>query len=661
MKVVEVVIPIPLNKSFYYTAPSGLDIEKITNRRVEVPFGSRIVTGYALEIKETSDKQIKFKEIIRVLDNESVITKEMKEMSLWLAETYICSAGEALSTIVPASMKIPKRKSASKNSKKIKTENPGFKLTGYQKEALNKIYDAMSVNHNINFLLHGVTGSGKTEIYLRAIQKALDNNKTAIFLLPEIALTPQFISIVKKRFGDIAALWHSGISMLQKYRIFDSVKNGDVKIVIGARSAVFLPFTDLGLIVIDEEHESTYKQDNKPCYDAKEIALWRAGYNNAVCIFGSATPAVETYKKSLEGNLNLLELPERIDNKQMPAIEMISLKDIKNKGSVLSNKLISAMKQALARREQIIVFLNRRGFSQTLMCKKCDSVYQCKNCSVSMVYHKKPEILKCHYCGSEIKFPIKCSKCGGKEFAIFGVGTQRVEEELKAIFPHTKIFRLDGDTATGKEVYNKVYEGIKNEEYDILLGTQMVAKGFDFSRISLVCVIDADTSLYLPDFRSSEKTFQLITQVAGRCGRADIKGKVLVQTKYPDNYALANAKGYNYKKFYNQEIELRRELDYPPFCDVAKVTVRNKDDKKTFNAVKYLYDYIIEEKNKSGYKLTVLGPSQAYIAKQNGTYRWQIILKGKKIEIKSVLEKIANLKMPAGTYAGLELNPGDLL
>jgi len=489
----------------------------------------------------------------------------------------------------------------------------------------------------------------------------LDNNKTAIFLLPEIALTPQFISIVKKRFGDIAALWHSGISMLQKYRIFDSVKNGDVKIVIGARSAVFLPFTDLGLIVIDEEHESTYKQDNKPCYDAKEIALWRAGYNNAVCIFGSATPAVETYKKSLEGNLNLLELPERIDNKQMPAIEMISLKDIKNKGSVLSNKLISAMKQALARREQIIVFLNRRGFSQTLMCKKCDTVYQCKNCSVSMVYHKKPEILKCHYCGSEIKFPIKCSKCGGKEFAIFGVGTQRVEEELKAIFPHTKIFRLDGDTATGKEVYNKVYEGIKNEEYDILLGTQMVAKGFDFSRISLVCVIDADTSLYLPDFRSSEKTFQLITQVAGRCGRADIKGKVLVQTKYPDNYALANAKGYNYKKFYNQEIELRRELDYPPFCDVAKVTVRNKDDKKTFNAIKYLYDYIIEEKNKSGYKLTVLGPSQAYIAKQNGTYRWQIILKGKKNEIKSVLEKIANLKMPAETYAGLELNPGDLL
>jgi primosomal protein N' (replication factor Y) len=236
-----------------------------------------------------------------------------------------------------------------------------------------------------------------------------------------------------------------------------------------------------------------------------------------------------------------------------------------------------------------------------------------------MVYHKRPEILKCHYCGSEIKFPIKCNKCGGKEFTVFGVGTQRVEEELKRILPHSKIFRLDADTATSKEVYSKVYEGIKNEEYDILLGTQMVAKGFDFSRISLVCVVDADTSLYLPDFRSSEKTFQLITQVAGRCGRADIKGKVLVQTKYLDNYALVNAKEYNYKQFYGQEIEFRKELKYPPFCDIAKVTVRNKDDKKTLDFIKEVYVYLQEKIDKSGYKITLLGPSQAYIAKQNGT------------------------------------------
>ncbi|MDD5020853.1 MAG: primosomal protein N' [Endomicrobiaceae bacterium] len=661
MRVIEVVIPIPLNKSFYYTVPAKLDAEKIIDRRIKVSFGNRITTGYAIDIKEISDEKIKFKDIIEVLDNEPVISKEMKEMSGWLSETYLCSVGEALSTIVPISMKIPKRKTSKKNSKKTKIENPNFKVTEYQKESLDKIYDAISVNKNINFLLHGVTGSGKTEIYLRAIQKTLDKNRTAIFLLPEIALTPQFISIIKKRFGDIVALWHSGVSMLQKYKIFDSVRTGDIKIVIGARSAIFLPFTNLGFIVIDEEHESTYKQDNKPCYDAKEIALWRAKYNNAVCVLGSATPAIETYKKSIDGHLKLLELPKRIDNKQMPVIEMISLKDIKNKESVLSNKLISAIKQALARREQIIVFLNRRGFSPTLMCKKCDTVYQCQNCSVSMVYHKKPEILKCHYCGSEVKFPIKCNKCNGKEFAIFGVGTQRVEEELKRILPHAKIFRLDADTAKSKEIYSKVYEGIKNEEYDILLGTQMVAKGFDFSRISLVCVVDADTSLYLPDFRSSEKTFQLITQVAGRCGRADIKGKVLVQTKYLDNYALVNAKQYNYKQFYGQEIEFRQELKYPPFCDIAKVTVRNKDDKKTLDFIKQVYVYLQEKIDKFGYKITLLGPSQAYIAKQNGTYRWQIILKGKKREIKVILEQITDLKIPTETYVNLELDPSDLL
>lgn len=661
MRVVEVVIPIPLNKSFYYTIPADLNAEKVIDRRVKISFGNRIAVGYAIDIKEINDNKLKLKDITEVLDSEPVISKEMKEMSDWLSKTYLCSVGEALSTIVPISMKIPKRKTSKKNNKKTKIENPNFKVTEYQKKSLDEIYDAISVNKNINFLLHGVTGSGKTEIYLRAIQKTLDNNKTAIFLLPEIALTPQFISIIKKRFGDIVALWHSGVSMIQKYKIFDSVRTGDIKIVIGARSAIFLPFTNLGLIVIDEEHESTYKQDNKPCYDAKEIALWRAKYNNAVCVLGSATPAIETYKKSIDGHLKLLELPKRIDNKQMPVIEMISLKDIKNKESVLSNKLISAIKQALARREQIIVFLNRRGFSPTLMCKKCDTVYQCQHCSVSMVYHKKPEILKCHYCGAEIKFPIKCSKCGGKEFAIFGVGTQRVEEELKRILPHSKIFRLDADTATGKEIYSKVYEGIKNEEYDILLGTQMVAKGFDFSRISLVCVVDADTSLHLPDFRSSEKTFQLITQVAGRCGRADIKGKVLVQTKYLDNYALVNAKEYNYKQFYGQEIEFRKELKYPPFCDIAKVTVRNKDDKKTLDFIKQVYIYLQEKIDKSGYKITLLGPSQAYIAKQNGTYRWQIILKGKKYEIKEILEQIADLKIPTETYISLELDPSDLL
>ena len=662
MNIADIVFPIPLDKSFSYEIPDNLKTSQVINRRVKASFGNRILTGYCIAVKENSNQQSKkqLKQINEVIDERPVITDEMNEMAKWLSKTYLCSTGEALSVIVPVSLKVPKRKDKLKKEI-IKKENPNFKVTKYQQNALDKIYSAIDKQENTNFLLHGVTGSGKTEIYLRSIQKVLAQNKTAIFLLPEISLTPQFISIIKKRFGNIFALWHSEVSLIQKYKIFDSIQNGQTKIVIGARSAVFLPFTNLGLIIIDEEHETTYKQNNKPCYDAKEIVLWRAKYNNAVCIFGSATPSLDTYKKCLDGNFKLLELPERIDSKPLPKIEMVSLKNVNLKNSILSKKVISSIKQSLARREQVIVFLNRRGFSSTLMCQNCDAVYQCSNCSVSMVYHKHPEVLKCHYCGKEIKFPVKCSKCGGTKFRIFGVGTQRVEEELKKLFPFSKIFRLDADTATGKDIYRKVYEGVKNEEYDILLGTQMVAKGFDFSRVSLVCVVDADTSLYLPDFSSSERTFQLITQVAGRCGRADIKGKVLVQTNFAQNYALVNAKNYSYKNFYEQETAFRKQLQYPPFCDMAKVTIRNKEDKKAQNIAQSVYEVLENKISKLNYKISLLGPSQNYIAKLNGSYRWQIILKGHNEQIRPLLKELINVKLPAQTYINLELNPTDLL
>jgi len=662
MNIAEIVFPIPLDKSFSYKIPENLTISQILNRRVKAPFGNRTLTGYCVAVKENfiQQTQNRLKEIIEVLDKEPIITDEMNKMAIWLSKTYLCSIGEALSVIVPVSLKVPKRKEKPKKEI-IKKENPNFKVTKYQQAALDKIFSAIDEQKNTNFLLHGVTGSGKTEIYLRSIQKVLEKNKTAIFLLPEIALTPQFIKIIKKRFGDIFALWHSEVSLIQKYKIFDSIQKGQTKIVIGARSAIFLPFKNLGLIIIDEEHETTYKQNNKPCYCAKEIALWRAEYNNAVCILGSATPALDTYKKCIDGSFKLLELPERIDSKPLPKIEMVSLKNINLKNSVLSRKVISSIKQALARREQVIIFLNRRGFSSTLMCQNCDGVYQCPNCSVSMVYHKHPEVLKCHYCGKEIKFPIKCQKCGGKNFRIFGVGTQRVEEELKKLFPFSKIFRLDADTATSKDVYRKVYEGVKNEEYDILLGTQMVAKGFDFSRVSLVCVVDADTSLYLPDFSSSERTFQLITQVAGRCGRADIKGKVLVQTNFAQNYALVNAQNYSYKNFYKQEMDFRRQLQYPPFCAMAKVTVRNKEDKKAQEVAQSLYELLENKILKLNYQISLLGPSQNYIAKLNGSYRWQIILKGQNEQIRPLLKELINIKLPQQTYINLELNPTDLL
>ncbi|MEA5001230.1 MAG: primosomal protein N' [Endomicrobiaceae bacterium] len=662
MKAAKVVLPVPVNKYFYYSIPEEFEKSEIIYRRVKVPFGNRILTGYVLSMTDVSEieENIKLKNIIEIIDSSAVLTDEITNMAKWLSETYLCSEGEAFSTIVPVSLKIPKRATKQKNSK-TKICNPDFQITKYQQKAFEEITSCIKNNKNENFMLHGVTSSGKTEVYLRSIQCAIDNNKSAIFLLPEISLTPQFIKILNSRFGGIVALWHSGVSTIKKYKIFNAIQNGEIKIVVGARSAVFLPFTNLGLIIIDEEHENSYKQNNKPSYDAKEIALWRGKYNNAVTVFGSATPSLETYKKCLDKTLNLIELPERVDSKPLPVIEMISLKDVKTKVSVFSKKMLNAIKKALARREQIIIFLNRRGFSPSIMCQKCSKVIHCPYCSIAMVYHKNPEHLKCHYCGKELKFPLKCPECGSKEFNIFGVGTQRIEEDLKKLFPHTKIFRLDGDTAKSKEIYTKVYEGVKNEDYSILLGTQMVAKGFDFPRVSLVCVIDADTSLYLPDFRSSERTFQLLTQVAGRCGRSKIAGKVLVQTKYPDNYALIYAQEYNYKKFYEQEMQFRKELKYPPFCNIAKITVRNKDDKKSFDFSKTVYDFLEVKISEKKHKIDMLGPSQSYIFKLNGTYRWQIILKGSRKEIKSVLEELNAVKTPYETFINIELDPSDLL
>ena len=662
MKVVEVVLPVPLNKSFYYTIPEILQNKEIKYRRVNVDFGNRTLVGYVISIIENYQPQenIKLKDINAIIDECSILTDEIVELSKWLCETYLCSIGEALATIVPISLQVPKRIS---KVKILKNEicNPNFDMTIYQKNAVEQIEKSIKNNISDNFLIHGVTGSGKTEVYLKSIQTAIDNNKSAIFLLPEIALTPQFISILKKRFGNIVALWHSGITTIQKYKIFNAIQNGEIKIAVGARSAIFLPFTNLGLIIIDEEHENTYKQNNKPSYDAKEIALWRAKYNNSVVVFGSATPSIETYYNTLTKKYKLLEMPYRIDKKDMPSIKMISLKEIKLTVSVFSKPMLEAIKRALARREQVIIFLNRRGFSPSIICKECDTVIQCPNCSVAMVYHKYPEHLECHYCGKQFKFPLKCLVCGNKEYKVIGIATQRVEEDLKKLFPHTKIFRLDRDTATSKKVYTDVYEGIKNEEYSILLGTQMVTKGFDFPRVSLVCVVDADTSLYLPDFRSSERTFQLITQVAGRCGRADIKGQVLVQTKYPNNYSLAFAQQYNYKDFYEQEIEYRKDLAYPPFCNIAKITLRNKDNNKTFEFTEKVYKFIEEQLNITNYKISLLGPAQSYILKLNGTFRWQIILKGKRKELKEILEKVMTLKLPYETFINIELDPSDLL
>jgi primosomal protein N' (replication factor Y) len=665
MIVLEVAVPVPLNKNFHYLPTDDITVENIVGKRVKVPFGKRTLTAYAVSCQDSNQfteefNLSKLKKIIEVIDNEPLITQETMELANYISKNYICSLGEAFASIIPISMKLPKRidKNKSIDNKPIHTRHI---LNIQQNNAVNIINKSLEKNVYTSFLLHGITASGKTEVYINAIEYALKQNKSAIMLIPEISLTPQFVHIMAQRFGSNVGVWHSGISNIEKYKLFEKTKTGTLKIMIGARSAIFAPFEKLGLIIIDEEHEHTYKQEQKPAYDAREIAKCRGIYHNAAVILGSATPSLESYKDALENKISLIELNERIDKRELPEVKILSLKERLFKSSLLLPATVDAISKALAKKEQIIVFLNRRGYSPAIMCRKCGNVYQCLKCSISMVFHRNPDSIKCHYCGETKYLPIKCSVCESKDITVFGTGTQKVEDELKKLFKTAKIFRLDGDTASLKENYTKAYNGIKNNEYDILLGTQMIAKGFDFPKVSLVCIINADTSLYIPGFKSVEKTFQLITQVAGRSGRGTMKGNVIVQTNNPGHYAIEHAKNHDFVSFYNIEIEQRRKLFYPPYCDVAKISIRNKNEKKAYETAEQLFIFLDGIISNYELDLKLLGPVPAYIAKLNNIYRKHIIIKGCRENIIKLAKFLEIFKQPSGTYVGIEIMPYDLI
>ena len=661
MKVIEVAVPVPLNKTFHYLPPENTDAENAAGKRVKIQFGKRVMTGYALSVCESGDNTFKLKPVNEIIDNEKIITRESVELAKYISENYVCSLGEAMASIIPPAMKVPKRKPKDNFVSEENSYDARHMLNGEQRNAVEAINKSISAKNSGKFLMFGVTASGKTEVYLNSIEHALNLGRSAIMLIPEISLTTQFVDIVTKRFGDKAGVWHSAVSNVEKYKLYMKAKNGEIKIMLGARSAVFAPFENIGLIIIDEEHEHTYKQEQKPSYDAREVAFWRGNYHKASVVLGSATPSLESYKDALENKLTLIELPERIDKKQLPDVKVISLKDRIYGRSLLLPETINAISTTLAKKEQIIVFLNRRGYSPSIMCRKCGSVYQCPNCSISMVYHRNPDSLKCHYCGESKKLPVVCSVCQSKEISVFGTGTQKVEDELKKMFPGAKVFRLDGDTASSKETYANAYKGIKSEEYDILLGTQMIAKGFDFPRVSLVCVIDADTSLYLPDFKSAEKTFQLITQVAGRCGRGDMPGNVIVQTGYPEHYAIRHAKKHDFTAFYKAETEHRKKLFYPPYCDIAKVAIRNRDEEKAEEDSEQLFVLIEGFVKSCELPIKLLGPAPAYISKLHNTYRRHIIIKGNKEDILKIAPLINSYKQSAGTQISIEIMPSDLI
>ncbi|MDB2076142.1 primosomal protein N' [Clostridium paraputrificum] len=533
-------------------------------------------------------------------------------------------------------------------------------LNDEQKNAFNKILNS----DKKGFLLKGVTGSGKTEVYMNLVGETLKEGKSAIVLVPEISLTPQMIERFKGRFGKNVALFHSKLSQGERFDEWYRIKKGEARLVVGARSAIFLPLDNLGIIIIDEEHENTYKSEQNPKYSTKEVAKFLSEIKGCKYILGSATPSIETYYEALNGKLELVEIKNRVSNRPLPQMEIVDMREeLKSRNlSLLSRSLYNEMKETLERKEQIILFLNRRGFSSFVSCRSCGYVFKCPECDLSMTYHKNGYLI-CHYCGRAQREQKVCPECGSKYVKFFGAGTQRVEEEVKKYFPKARVMRMDVDTTRNKDSHENIYNAFKSGEGDVLIGTQMVSKGLDFKNVTLVGVLAADISLNIPDYRSSERTYQIITQVAGRAGRGEKKGKVVIQTYTPNSLSLQYAIENNYNDLYNEEIKVRKIMNYPPFSTIFLINSISKDERK----LKEFMNKVGESLRKlldSRENIQILGPVPCIITKLKDNYRWQIIIKGNldnklKLKIKDILYEL-NKSVYNEIRISMDINPNNM-
>ena len=598
------------------------------------PVTPHFVRAYGLTGKKVTTEPEKLKNapkrraIIELLkSSDGILTKDE-------IENQVASSGSAIKALLRdgfiEATKAPSSVVLLPSKEFLQT--PPERLTQAQEAAWDKIRRAIEAREHKRFLILGVTGSGKTELYLRAAELSIKLERSAILLVPEIALTPQLEGRVASRLGASAVL-HSGISDKKRASFFWEVCTGRKRVVLGARSAIFAPTKDAGLIVIDEEHEPSYKQEDGMRYHAREVAEIRAQKNRAVLILGSATPSVETFYRAKIGEIELLELPERIEKRPLPEIEIVSLATESGKPSgystLLSLPLIEGLEKAISSGQQAILFLNRRGFAPFVVCTVCGYIFRCDRCSMSMTYHKFGNSMLCHYCANSYPLPDFCPKCGKSEFEMPTVGTERLEIELKNIFgERAKVGRLDRDTATSRKAHTQILTAFARKEINILVGTQMVAKGHDFPEVTFIGVILADISLNIPDFRSAERTFQLLTQVAGRAGRGKEKGRVIIQTYEPNHYAIQSAIKQDYRKFYEKEIENRRELNYPPFSNLGLVRVSTKERHFARRAAQIIARHL---NNEAGGRsdVEILGPSPCPIALMRSRYRWQAIIKSK--------------------------------
>lgn len=575
-------------------------------------------------IKKVPKPPYKTKEITELIYQKPILSDWQLELAKRISNYYLATIGEAVNNFV--SFKVAKRKLRINNQElqKIKPEAPP-KLTTQQKEIIEKIEKQPAASKSLIF---GVTGSGKTEIYLQLAQKALESEGQTVILVPEISLTPQTYERVIKRLPQKAAIWHSQLSPIEKFYTWEKVKNKEINVILGARSALFLPFSDLRYIIIDEEHESSYKQDKAPRYEAARVAEWLTELTGAKLVLGTATPKIETFYKVQKGEYNLYSLNKRIVQKDMPPVYVIDMRDEfrKKNFSIFSEKLQNAIKETIKNKKQVLLFVNRRGASTFTICRDCGYVEKCPRCEIPLVYHlnEKEHTLRCHYCNYQKNVPSKCPDCKSYAIKHFGLGTQRAELEAKKLFPEAKIKRLDSDTAHKKDSIKNIFENYREGKFDILIGTQMITKGWDLPNINLIGVISADTNLNIPDYKSAEKTFGLLTQVAGRTGRGTKQGRVIIQTYNPDNYAIKYAQKHDFESFYQEEIKNRKKYFYPPFSRIIKLLYRSKKEEEALQKANTMYQKLVKILPRD---FEIKEPTHSFIYKKMGYFNWQIIVK----------------------------------
>ena len=677
-----------LNKTFIYKVPDELKDKIKVGMKVYVPFGKSEVFGFVIELQNNNDTGFEAKEIIRIDNEELVLNKELIDVGSYLSSITLCTLITAYQTMLPSSLKIKKqehnydkydeyliltdklkameyickyprriaqikvinnileigklnKKEVSNEVVKILEENKIISIEKVSKYRINKdssevvkkhltedqerVYKSVDFNKHDTYLLYGVTGSGKTEVYIKWIEKCIDEGKTAIMLVPEIGLTTQIAKRFYEAFGSDVAIFHSSLSEGEKYDEYLKILRGEVHVVVGTRSAVFVPLKNLGIIIIDEEDSSSYKQDNNPRYHARDIAIYRGKYNNIPVVLGSATPTLESKARADKGVYRLLKLPNRVGNAKLPLIHVIDMEpEMKKRNMIFSEFLQNKIGEKLSRKEQIILLLNRRGFSTYITCSNCGYTYKCPSCDITLTYHKSTNNLVCHYCGYHQKKADRCPKCNEESLNYYGLGTEKLEEKLKEMYPYARVVRMDQDTTRNKGMHERIINDFKEYKYDILLGTQMISKGLDFPKVTLVGVINADTSLNIPDYRSSEVTYSLLSQVAGRAGRSDKPGEVIIQTFNPDNYVIECVKVNSYDKFYLQEMQFRKNLKYPPYYYLVSIKVIGKDYGKTIENAQKAKKYLDDNLNK---ETIVVGPTTASVFKFNNEYRMQIIIK----------------------------------